>query len=125
MSYGIAVTQVGNDAATAAVEEHVFHSDYNAFKIVAEGQVSIDVTNVNESEAIIHGLGYVPGFKAYAQQGSTEYSWPLESLDLYELDFVTTFVGYVNSTQVTLQVTYDGVNYTAVLYYYIIADAAA
>ena len=122
--YGLKISKAGFDVLTCAVKDQIFNSSYNNFKIVAEGLIALSVASgdVTKSTDITHGLGYTPGFMAFAQlSGDANVSYLLNSFDLFS-GIGEGFTGFADGTKVRLTVDGTGSAYTAQIYYYIIAD---
>lgn len=74
-SYGIKVSQQGNDVNTAPLEKMAFHSDYNTLKLFKSGSGSVSVsaatgsgfsvTSGKSTVEITHSLGYKPVFMCF------------------------------------------------------------
>lgn len=66
LGYGVKVAKQGFDARTAEGDELVMSSEFNLFKIVGTGSVTVNVPSSTGSLTIEHGLdGFIPAFIGY------------------------------------------------------------
>ena len=65
------VAKIGKDAGSSDPNDFVFHSDYNTFKIIAEGTktVTLLASTANQTFAEAHGLdSFIPILTAFAKR---------------------------------------------------------
>jgi hypothetical protein len=69
MSYILAVSKATKNVLTATdPNDFIFHSDYNTFKIIAEGRLLSQTINTHPKElSYNHDLGYAPSFYAFCE----------------------------------------------------------
>lgn len=81
MGQVFAVSKAGVNVLTAtAPNDFIFHSDYNTFKILAEGTAVDQTVSGNPTTfTLAHGLGYAPNFYAFCKfpDGKTAMAGPL------------------------------------------------
>jgi hypothetical protein len=67
MAQKIVITRAGHEALTEAeIKEYIFHSDYNTFKILAEGSLSAQAITANPTTlSVAHGKSYTPAVMAF------------------------------------------------------------
>lgn len=93
MTYKIVVTKQGYDALTETnLNNYIFHSEYNTFKIVASGQTSFTIGSgvTGSDKTITHGLSYTPLAFAFAQVG-TYTAFPNNPIGVTYADLNVTF----------------------------------
>lgn len=125
--WGMKWSKNGFNILTCDIKDQIFNSGKNSFKVIAQGQTTISVlsSDINTKYVSInHGLSYAPGFKAYCQLNNANYSYPVEGLDLFSGNGEE-FYADSDTTRVRFGVYPGGVTFTAVIYYYILADPAA
>lgn len=69
MAISLRVAKATKNVVTATdPNDFIFHSDYNTFKILAEGLVLSQNVNVHpKTFSLAHGLGYAPNFFAFCE----------------------------------------------------------
>lgn len=71
MSKVLVVAKIGKDVEVATdPNDFIFHSDYNTFKIIAEGTKSVELaaTTNDQSFTQAHGLDFIPVVNAFAKR---------------------------------------------------------
>lgn len=84
MTKVIKVAKIGESIESIDPNDYVFHSEYNTFKIVAQGQKQITLTasTNNQSFTEAHGLGFVPLISAFAKRDSASQVFLPNSTDV-------------------------------------------
>ena len=79
MTQTIAVSKSGKNVLTAtSPNDFIFHSSYNAFKIIASFSSSVTVTaSSTETKSVNHGLGFVPFCFAFAKKSGSSKVYAL------------------------------------------------
>ncbi len=69
MAIKITISKQGYEADTESdVNNYIFHSDYNTFKIIGEGILSSQSVTANPSTfSVAHGVGVVPAVMAFIE----------------------------------------------------------
>jgi hypothetical protein len=82
--YGFKASQNTYDVLSASDNQLAMSSAFNTFKIVGTGtQVVNKPANTSTiTQTFSHGLGYIPGFQAYVQNGSTYFQMPYSDFNL-------------------------------------------
>jgi hypothetical protein len=77
MSYGIRISKSGYNALTESdVNNYIFHSDYNTFKIVKTGNGSFTVTGSStEDKTITHNYGTRVGFIVFFEHPNSRITY--------------------------------------------------
>lgn len=105
--------------------DFIFHSNYNTFKILAQGtNTGLVVDGDPKTFTIAHNLGYAPNFYAFCKfpDGKVTLAGPLSFP--YDRDTRQFFLGpsfdpQVDSTNLSFVFTRPGSNYTVSIRWYI------
>lgn len=103
----IVVPRIGKSAFSTNPNDFIFHSDYNTFKILAQGVVSHTITaSTDTTKTIAHGQSNIPFVFIFIKWADGYTSMPLGIkkgashvlfLDLYCTDY------YIDGTNITLK----------------------
>lgn len=122
MAQKILVSKKTKDALTATdPNDFIFSSDYNTFKILAEGRLLNQTVNANpKTFSVAHGLGYAPNFYAFCKfpDGKVAMAGPLS----FEADRDSDgkdFTPEVDSSNLYFILTRPGSNYNVSIKWYI------
>ena len=120
-NWGLKVSKDDTDVKTAAIKDTVLHSEHYGLKIVSQGSTTFSVTSGSGgSKSVAHGLSYVPAFLAYCKMTGSKYYLP-SSWD-YEGNYEQ-FLASSDSTNLNFSIDSNASsNYTATVYYFILAD---
>jgi hypothetical protein len=120
--YGIKISNTGIDVHTGAIKDMVLHSEHFGLKIIAQGSKTFSVTTATGgSTSVAHGLSYTPAFLAYCNMtGSSKYY----SANSYNIEgSYEQFIASSDSTNLYFSIDDNaGADYTATVYYFILAD---
>lgn len=119
--FGMKISQEGYDVRNAAIKNMTLHSEHYGLKIIAQGTNSFTVTSgVGGSGTVAHGLSYIPGFLAFAKMTGTKIFPP--SAWNYEAGYEQ-FIASSDATNLNFSISSAATStYTAVVYYYVLAD---
>jgi len=122
MSQVIAVSKATKNALTATnPNDFIFHSDYNTFKILAEGLLTNQSVNTDpKTFTVAHGLGYAPNFYAFCKfpDGKVAMAGP-NAFEASQTRTTGSFTPEVDSTNLYFILTRPGANYTVSIKWYI------
>lgn len=125
MTKKILVGKTGVDVTTETdLNEFIFHSDYNTFKILAEGSLTGQTVNSDpKTFTATHSLGYAPNFYAFCKfpDGKVAMAGPLSFP--YDRDTRVFFTGpsftpEADSTYLYFILTKPGANYDVDIKWY-------
>ena len=130
MTYTIAISKAGVNVLTATdPNDFIFHSEYNTFKIVAQGKITSQTVNSDpKTFTVAHNLGYAPNFYAFCKfpDGKTSMAGP--HAFPYDRDTRVFFTGpdftpEVNSTNFYFIFTKPGANYNVDIKWYAFGES--
>lgn len=106
MTQKIVITKAGHEALTEAnINEYIFHSDYNTFKVLAEGSITGQVVTGNPTTfTVAHGKDYVPAVMAFIKYPDGYVTLPGGS---ERADFIRHWEVEIDSTNIYFMV-YNG-----------------
>lgn len=72
MSNAVRVAKIGKSAYSLDPRDFVLHTDYNTFKIMAEGVKDVTIPGSSSSYEVVqaHGLPFVPLVVAFVREGT-------------------------------------------------------
>lgn len=89
MSKKVIVPKIGGDPNSGNPNDFIFHSDYNSFKIIAEGKLTSQTVSANPTTlTVAHGQSITPAIYAYIKypDGYIAMASGAERADTYPLD---------------------------------------
>jgi hypothetical protein len=133
MSNVIKLSRPGYPYNTSVPRQLIFSSDYNNFKIHAQGATSITIgaSGTTATKNILHGLGYTPAFVCIAEADGTysAYRW---LVNFFSIEPGTDYTGIsvyagdnyltIYAERDTLESTYPAAK-TINLYYFIFKES--
>jgi hypothetical protein len=80
----VKLSQAGNDVLTATDDKLIWSSDFNSFKIVKVGTITVSISGVatQAQASSAHNLGYIPSSIGYISQGGTYFGLPYSGLSI-------------------------------------------
>ncbi len=130
------LSQVGYDVRTATDDQLIWSSDFNNFKIVTAGSLTVNyvASSYQATASYTHGLGRTPAFVAFVSDTAAYYGTPYISFAVAGTESGKVRSVYdviADSTTITARVTMSDVagggfasNATVIFKYYLLQETA-